>query len=101
VTQAKRQGEGGLAAYGSAILGVRVLPFGALHLTSLIHPERTRVLIAPTPTEPLARPVECHPQGGQSRASSGTSRPDANGPSHSPTSSSTPNGPATSSTSRR
>jgi hypothetical protein len=54
VAQAKRQGDGGLAQFGPLFKGVRVLPFGALHLTTLVHPEQKRTLIRPTPQNPLA-----------------------------------------------
>lgn len=58
VAQAKRQGEGGLTRYGPAFRGVRVLPFGALHLTALVLPGQSRSLIAPTPTDPLRPRVQ-------------------------------------------
>lgn len=57
VAQAKRQGEGGDRLYGDAFTGVRVIPFGALHLVTLVHPARKRQPLAPTPSQPL-RPRE-------------------------------------------
>lgn len=65
VAQAKRQGEGGLRLYGDQFAGVRVVPFGALHLTSLIYPTQVRVLLQPTPAEPLR--VATGSWGGASR----------------------------------
>lgn len=53
VAQAKRQGEGGDRLYGEAFAGVRVIPFGALHLVTLVHPARKRQPLAPTPGQPL------------------------------------------------
>lgn len=53
VAQAKRQGEGGLAEFGAAFRGVRVLPLGALHLAALIQPNQKRSFLRPTPAQPL------------------------------------------------
>lgn len=53
ISQAKGQSEGGVSQFGPAFAGVRVLPFGALHLTALIHPDSKRIPIRPTPAEPL------------------------------------------------
>lgn len=53
VAQAKRQGEGGARVYREAFAGVRVIPFGALHLVALVHPARKRQPLAPTPRQPL------------------------------------------------
>lgn len=55
IAQVKRQGTGGVEQFGDAFRGVRLLPFGALHLTTLVHPDLRRVAIAPTPSEPLRR----------------------------------------------
>lgn len=53
VAQAKRQGEGGVRQFGDLFAGVRVLPFGALHLVTLVHPTKVRVSLSATPAEPL------------------------------------------------
>jgi len=53
VGQIKRQGEGGVRLYSDRFAGVRLIPFGALHLTVLVHPDAVRVPLAPTPEEPL------------------------------------------------
>lgn len=53
VGQVKGQGEGGRALFGEAFAGVRLLPLGSLHLTSLIPPDRTRASLSPTASEPL------------------------------------------------
>ena len=52
VAQATRQAEGGLRQFGDLFAGVRVLPFGALHLTTLILPGQTRALLRPTREDP-------------------------------------------------
>lgn len=53
VAQAKRQGEGGVRQFGDLFAGVRVLPFGALHLVTLVHPDHIRVPLSATPSDPL------------------------------------------------
>lgn len=53
VAQAKRQGEGGVRLFGDDFAGVRLIPFGALHLTTLVHPSCARILLSPTAAEPL------------------------------------------------
>ena len=53
IAQVKRQGEGGVAQFGPAFAGVRLLPFGSLHLASLVHPDRRRMPLSPTGSEPL------------------------------------------------
>lgn len=60
VGQAKRQALGGLDLYGDRFAGVRLIPFGALHLTSLVHPSSRRMPLDADPAHPLrlANPQE-------------------------------------------
>lgn len=55
LAQAQRQAAGGVETFGPQFQGVRVVPFGALHLMTLIHPDAPKVLLHPTPDEPLTR----------------------------------------------
>ncbi len=51
--QALRQAAGGYAKFGDDFKGVRVIPFGALHRTTLVRAANDRTLLAPTPQGPL------------------------------------------------
>lgn len=53
VAQADRQALGGLAQFGDDFAGVRVVPFGALHLVTLYHPQQKPRRLIPTPARPL------------------------------------------------
>lgn len=53
VGQVKRQAAGGVSQFGDLFAGVRLLPFGSLHLASLIHPDHKQVRLAATPQAPL------------------------------------------------
>lgn len=63
VAQAKRQAEGGDRLYGEQFAGVRVIPLGSLHVTSLIVTSLPRVLLHPTPAEPLRMAADPHGGG--------------------------------------
>lgn len=67
MTQVKKQSMGGQEQFGSRFGGVRLIPLGSLHLTSLVRHDRKRLLLAPTPDEPLRRaPAVPAVRGGQS-----------------------------------
>lgn len=53
VGQVKRQALGGVSLYGEQFAGVRLIPFGALHLMSLVHPASSRMLLDADPAHPL------------------------------------------------
>ncbi len=53
--QAKRQANGGDQEFSDQFLGVRVVPFGSLHLISMVTAAGERVALNPTPDEPLRR----------------------------------------------
>ncbi|UUZ60572.1 hypothetical protein [Nocardioides sp. B-3] len=53
IAQANRQAVGGMEQFGDLFAGVRILPFGALHLVTLAHPASKRILLSPTQAEPL------------------------------------------------
>ena len=55
ISQANRQGEGGVEQFGDLFRGVRIVPLGALHLTTLAYPNSKRLLLRPTPAQPLLR----------------------------------------------
>ena len=55
MTQIKKQSAGGQNQFGTRFAGVRLVPLGSLHLVSLVRHDRKRVLLAPTPDEPLRR----------------------------------------------
>lgn len=53
ISQANGQAAGGVEQFGDLFAGVRILPFGALHLATLAHPSSKRILLSPTQAEPL------------------------------------------------
>lgn len=52
--QADRYAVAGTAKWGDRFLGVRLVPLGSMHLTTLVTPEGSRRLVVPSVADPLA-----------------------------------------------